>query len=60
MKERSQELDISENECRDVAVLRLYKGFRQRIIKFGRCLLWNFMLPNIQNGIYSNAEIFNN
>jgi hypothetical protein len=28
----------SENECRDVAVLRLYKGFRQRIIKFGRCL----------------------
>ena len=34
-----QLLDISENDCRDVAVLRLYKGFRQRIIKFGRCLL---------------------
>jgi hypothetical protein len=30
-------IDISENECRDVALLRLYKGFRQRIINFWRC-----------------------
>jgi hypothetical protein len=36
-------LDISENEYRDAAVLLLYKGFRQKIIKFSRCLfneLW--------------------
>ncbi len=28
-----------ENECRDVALLRLIKGCGQRIIKLGRCLL---------------------
>ncbi|MBW4475801.1 MAG: hypothetical protein KME54_02740 [Tolypothrix brevis GSE-NOS-MK-07-07A] len=33
------QLDISENECRDVAVLRLYKDFGQRIIHLWRCLL---------------------
>jgi predicted Abi (CAAX) family protease len=32
-------LDISENERRDVALLRLYKGFRLRIFNFWRCLL---------------------
>ncbi|WP_179048566.1 hypothetical protein [Nostoc sp. TCL26-01] len=32
-------LDISENECRDVALQRLYKDFRQRRINFWRCLL---------------------
>ena len=32
-------LDISENDCRDLALLRLYKNFRQRIINFWRCLL---------------------
>jgi hypothetical protein len=25
--------------CRDVALLRLIKGFRQRIVQFGRCLI---------------------
>jgi hypothetical protein len=32
----------SENECRDVAVLRLYKVSGQRIFQFGRCLLFIF------------------
>jgi hypothetical protein len=31
----------SENECRDVAVLRLYKVYGQRIFKFGRCLMFS-------------------
>jgi hypothetical protein len=29
----------NENECRDVAVLRLYKVSGRRIFQFGRCLL---------------------
>ena len=36
---RHGRIDISENDCRDVALLRLYKGFRQRIINFWRCLM---------------------
>jgi hypothetical protein len=31
--------DRSQNECRDVAVLRLYKVSGQRIFQFGRCLI---------------------
>jgi hypothetical protein len=37
-----------ENECRDVAMLRLL-GFGQRIIKFGRCLIHIFPSPQINN-----------
>jgi hypothetical protein len=29
-------IDISENECRDVAMLRLYKGFRYSRLRFNR------------------------
>ncbi len=32
-------LDFCWKRCRDVALLRLIKGFGQRIVQFGRCLL---------------------
>ncbi len=38
-------IDISRKQCRDVALLRLIKGFGQRIIKFGRCLMLRQNIP---------------
>ncbi|MBW4478581.1 MAG: hypothetical protein KME54_17405 [Tolypothrix brevis GSE-NOS-MK-07-07A] len=29
----------ARSHCKDVAVLRLYKGLGQRIVQFGRCLI---------------------